>query len=111
MRFLLAAALVLATPALAQQPAPAPGAAVPGAQAPAARATAARPAAGRAATTQVSGTPGTGGTRTVETGPSPIRAVAEVEVAMKRAQKAADDRAAAWDSKMKRTMGSICSGC
>jgi len=33
------------------------------------------------------------------------------EVAMIKAQKAAEARSKAWDSKMRHTMGTICSGC
>lgn len=89
MRPILAAALVIAT-------------ALPAAAQPAARKPAAAP---KPATAEVAGTPGTPGTRTVDAR-SP-----EIEASMQRAQKAADDRAKAWDAKMKRTMGSICSGC
>ena len=31
--------------------------------------------------------------------------------AMQKAQKAAEDRSKAWDSKMHKTMGTICNGC
>ena len=33
------------------------------------------------------------------------------EVAMIKAQKAAEARSKAWDSKMRHTMGTICNGC
>ncbi|MCJ2094982.1 MULTISPECIES: hypothetical protein [unclassified Methylobacterium] len=33
------------------------------------------------------------------------------EVAMVKAQKAAEARSKAWDSKMRHTMGTICNGC
>ena len=33
------------------------------------------------------------------------------EAAMIKAQKAAEDRSKAWDSKMHKTMGTICNGC
>lgn len=36
---------------------------------------------------------------------------ASTQADMLKAQKQADERNKAWDSKMKKTMGSICSGC
>jgi hypothetical protein len=91
-----ASLVVLALPAAAQTAAPTAGQA---------RQTAPRQPAAAPGTAQVAGTPGTGGTRTVD-----VRSP-DVEASIKRAQKAADDRAKAWDAKMKRTMGSICGGC
>lgn len=103
MRFLFAAALALAIvgPAAAQGPVPGrpSGTTSPSqpASGPALRQPAARPVAGMPAVVPA---------RTAE-----ARSTADVEAAMKRAQKTADDRAKAWDAKMRRTMGSICSGC
>ncbi len=41
--------------------------------------------------------------------PSGLRPTTEME--MLKAQKAAEERNKAWDSKMRRTMGTICNGC
>lgn len=96
--------LLGATPVLAQAPRPDRG---PGATT-AAPATDQAPVAGRRSR-QVTATgqtkpPGAG------TPPAAIpRPVNEAE--MIKAQKAAEARSKAWDSKMRNTMGSICHGC
>ena len=83
--------LLGATPALAQSPGAAPGGA------------AGRGGRQLTATGQTkppgAGTPATGMPRPVN------------EAEMIKAQKAAEARSKAWDSKMRNTMGSICHGC
>ena len=88
--------LLGAAPALAQGPAPNPG-----------------PAVSPAPTGPI-----VGGRRITATGQTkppgaaaalPPRSVNEAE--MMKAQKAAEARSKAWDSKMRNTMGSICHGC
>lgn len=92
-RTLVAAALLAAAPALAQAPAAAPEAGAAG------------PKPGRtiSATGRVMPPP-----RGLAAS-APVKPASEAE--MIKAQKAAEARSKAWDSKMQRTMSSICHGC
>lgn len=93
---LLLGLLLGATPALAQSPAPGAG---PG------PATPAGPIVGGRRVTPMSQTKPTG--NAAATGlPQPVS-----QAEMIKAQKAAEARSKAWDSKMRHTMGSICHGC
>ncbi|KQS84928.1 MULTISPECIES: hypothetical protein [Methylobacterium] len=93
---LLLGLLLGATPALAQSPAPGAG---PGPAAPAG------PIVGGRRVTPMSQTKPTG--NAAATGlPQPVS-----QAEMIKAQKAAEARSKAWDSKMRHTMGSICHGC
>ena len=92
---LLLGLLLGATPALAQSPAPGAG---PGPAAPAG------PIVGGRRVTPMSQTKPTG--NAAVTGlPQPVN-----QAEMIKAQKAAEARSKAWDSKMRHTMGSICHG-
>jgi hypothetical protein len=92
--------LLGAAPALAQSPAPG---GVPGTGSNATPGPAAPQAGGRRITA-------TGQTKPPGAGAgAPMRPVNEAE--MIKAQKAAEARSKAWDSKMRSTMGSICHGC
>lgn len=89
------AALLIATPALAQAPTTGPGTAPgPG------------PKAGRSISA-------TGRTMPLRGQPpvEPSRPGSNTEAEMLKAQKANEARSKAWDSKMQKTMGSICHGC
>lgn len=98
---LLLGLLLGATPALAQSPAP--GAAPGPAAGPAAAPTG--PIVGGRRVTPMSQTKPTG--NAAATGlPQPVS-----QAEMIKAQKAAEARSKAWDSKMRHTMGSICHGC
>ncbi|MGU3385440.1 hypothetical protein ACLBYG_13100 [Methylobacterium sp. D53M] len=91
---LLLGLLLGATPALAQSPAPGAGPAAP-----------AGPIVGGRRVTPMSQTKPTG--NAAATGlPQPVS-----QAEMIKAQKAAEARSKAWDSKMRHTMGSICHGC
>ncbi|SFS73113.1 hypothetical protein [Methylobacterium sp. yr668] len=93
---LLLGLLLGATPALAQSPAPGAG---PGPAAPAG------PIVGGRRVTPMSQIKPTG--NAAATGlPQPVS-----QAEMIKAQKAAEARSKAWDSKMRHTMGSICHGC
>ncbi|MGE8129560.1 hypothetical protein ACQKQD_21525 [Methylobacterium sp. NPDC080182] len=93
---LLLGLLLGAPPALAQSPAPGAG---PGPAAPAG------PIVGGRRVTPMSQTKPTG--NAAATGlPQPVS-----QAEMIKAQKAAEARSKAWDSKMRHTMGSICHGC
>jgi hypothetical protein len=93
---LLLGLLLGAAPALAQSPAPGAG---PGPAAPAG------PIVGGRRVTPMSQTKPPG--NAAATGlPQPVS-----QAEMIKAQKAAEARSKAWDSKMRHTMGSICHGC
>ncbi|MCJ2098547.1 hypothetical protein [Methylobacterium sp. E-046] len=96
--------LLGAAPALAQSPAPNPGVGPSPSTATSPTASPSAPPAGgrRITATGQTKPPGTGAAL-------PPRTVNEAE--MIKAQKAAEARSKAWDSKMRNTMGSICHGC
>lgn len=97
------ATLLIATPALAQTPAPggAPGAAPGAAPAPGPGPKVGRSISATGRTMPLRGQPPT----------EPARPSSTTETEMLKAQKANEARAKAWDTKMQKTMGSICHGC
>ena len=95
-RVLILAALAAAGPALAQSPTSIPPS------------TGAPPAAGRTISPTGRTMPPA---RAVPPAAASAQPKAPNEAAMIKAQKAAEARSKAWDSKMHKTMGTICNGC
>ncbi len=101
-RVLILVALAAAGPALAQSPTSTPP------SAPAASAPGTAPAARRTVSPTGRTMPPA---RAVPPAAASAQPKAPNEAAMIKAQKAAEARSKAWDSKMHKTMGTICNGC